>query len=91
MNPVHFSSETVEWSTPQPLFDSLHAEFGFTLDPCSTHENAKCAKHYTKVEDGLAQNWSNEVVFMNPPYGRPERPCAPVCRKKRCVKRGYHT
>lgn len=60
---------TVEWSTPQKLFDELDAEFGFTLDPCSTHENAKCAKHYTEAEDGLAQDWRGEVVFMNPPYG----------------------
>jgi site-specific DNA-methyltransferase (adenine-specific) len=67
---VHFKSETPEWATPQPFFDKLNAEFHFTLDPCCTHENAKCAKHYTQAEDGLAQDWSGEVVFMNPPYGR---------------------
>ena len=27
-------------------------------------------KHYTKLEDGLIQNWDNEIVFCNPPYGR---------------------
>lgn len=67
---VHFSSATDLWATPQKTFDELHAEFGFTLDPCSTHENAKCEKHYTKEYDGLAQNWAGERVFMNPPYGR---------------------
>lgn len=68
-NNVHFSSQTVEWPTPQWLFDAYHAEFGFTLDPCSTHENAKCPKHYTRSENGLLKSWQGEVVWMNPPYG----------------------
>jgi len=67
---VHFSSQTPEWPTPQWLFEALHKEFGFTLDPCSTHTNAKCARHFTRDDDGLAQSWRDEVVFMNPPYGR---------------------
>jgi site-specific DNA-methyltransferase (adenine-specific) len=68
---VHYSSRTEEWGTPQRTFDALNAEFGFTLDPCSTHENAKCARHFTRAEDGLRQDWRDEIVFMNPPYGRP--------------------
>lgn len=59
-----------EWGTPQEFFDKLNDEFGFTLDPCATAENAKCAKFYTKEQDGLAQSWAGEIVFMNPPYGR---------------------
>ena len=64
------SSNTPEWATPQSFFDALNREFSFTLDPCSTHENTKCEKHYTKEDDGLSQNWGGEVVFCNPPYGR---------------------
>lgn len=69
-NNIHFSSRTDEWSTPQDLFDKLNAEFGFTLDPCATHENAKCPRYYTKEDDGLSKSWAGEIVFMNPPYGR---------------------
>ncbi len=65
-----FSSKTDLWSTPNDFFDKLNDEFHFTLDPCSTHENAKCYKHFTEEENGLLQDWSNEVVFCNPPYGR---------------------
>lgn len=65
-----FSSATDEWETPQWLFDALDREFGFTVDPCSTHENAKCDRHFTKAENGLLQNWGDEVVWMNPPYGK---------------------
>ena len=64
------TSKTDEWVTPQDLFDEFNAKFGFTLDPCATPENAKCEKFYTKEDDGLSRDWSGEVVFMNPPYGR---------------------
>jgi phage N-6-adenine-methyltransferase len=65
---VHFSSLTVEWPTPIGLFNQLNEEFDFTLDPCSTDDNAKCERHYTKAEDGLSKSWKGERVFMNPPY-----------------------
>lgn len=65
-----FSSKSNEWETPQDVFDLLNAEFHFTLDPCSTHLNAKCEKHFTIAEDGLKQDWRGETVFCNPPYGR---------------------
>lgn len=64
------TSNKDDWETPQALFDELDAVHHFTLDPCSTHENAKCAKHYTAEENGLAQSWEGETVFCNPPYGR---------------------
>ena len=65
-----FSSKTDLWATPQDFFDKLNSEFNFTLDPCSTHENAKCKKHYTKEDNGLLKSWKGETVFCNPPYGR---------------------
>ncbi|MFE4203797.1 DNA N-6-adenine-methyltransferase, partial [Aneurinibacillus aneurinilyticus] len=67
---VMFSSATDEWATPQDFFDQLNEEFKFTLDPCATHESAKCARYFTEEDNGLAQDWAGEVVFMNPPYGR---------------------
>lgn len=70
LNKGLFTSKSNEWSTPQSLFDELNSEFNFTLDPASTHENAKCEKHYTQEDDGLTQPWADERVFCNPPYGR---------------------
>lgn len=67
---VHYSSKTDNWATPQSFFDRLNAEFDFTLDPCADRDNAKCNKYYTANDDGLAQDWARERVFMNPPYGR---------------------
>ena len=55
------SSNTPEWATPMAFFKELDKEFHFTLDPCSTHENAKCEKHYTKEDDGLKQDWGGQL------------------------------
>lgn len=67
---VHFSSESVDWATPLDFFYKLNDEFCFTLDPCADDQNHKCERYYTKEDDGLKQDWSNEIVFCNPPYGR---------------------
>ena len=65
----HPVSKTQEYATPVDLFNELDQEFHFTLDPCATPDNAKCAKFYTYHENGLAQDWSKDIVFMNPPQG----------------------
>jgi site-specific DNA-methyltransferase (adenine-specific) len=65
---VHYSSKSYEWATPPEIYDPLHARYDFTLDACSTRDNAKCAQHFTKAEDGLTQIWTGRV-WMNPPYG----------------------
>ena len=65
-----FSSDTAEWATPRDFFEKLDAEFHFDLDPCSTHENAKCERHFTLEDNGLEKNWGGARVFCNPPYGR---------------------
>lgn len=64
------TSNKDDWETPQALFEELDAEYHFTLDPCASHANAKCLNYYTIEDDGLKQDWSDEVVFCNPPYGR---------------------
>jgi phage N-6-adenine-methyltransferase len=58
------------WQTPPEVFDPLHAEFDFTLDPCCTAASAKCTTFFTEAENGLEQSWAGHRVFMNPPYGR---------------------
>lgn len=77
--PSCHSAKTSEWATPQDFYDRLNSEFGFTLDAASTHENAKCEKHYTAEDDGLTKSWSGEIVWLNPPYTSGPR-CAKVIR-----------
>lgn len=69
VNPGLFSTASDSWATPQALFDNLDREFGFTLDPCASPNNAKTERYFTRNDNGLSRSWSG-VVFMNPPYGR---------------------
>ena len=64
---VMFSSATGVWATPQDFFDSLDAEFSFTLDPCANAENHKCERYFTEAEDGLAQDWGATGYFATRP------------------------
>lgn len=66
---VLYSSQKVEWETPQPIFDFMNKMYHFTLDVCALPENTKCAAYYTPTQDSLKQNWQG-VCWMNPPYGR---------------------
>lgn len=59
-----FTSNTPEWATPRGFYEELDREFHFNLDPCSTHENAKCERHFTREEDGLSQNWGVSGVLQ---------------------------
>lgn len=65
---VHFSTGPDGWSTPQDLYDELHAEFDFDLDVCAEAGNAKCERFFTEKDDGLKQRWTG-TCWMNPPYG----------------------
>lgn len=82
-----FSSKTDLWATPQDFYEKLNADFGFTLDPCATPENAKCAKFYTKEQDGLRQNWGGELSFaIRHTAGRFTTGYANVTKKRRNPK-----
>lgn len=70
LNKGLYTSNTDDWATPQGLFDALNDEFEFTLDPCASSDNAKCAKYFTKEDNGLFQDWTGYRVFCNPPYGK---------------------
>lgn len=68
---VHFSSRDPGWGTPVDLYERLNAEFGFTLDVCTTPDNPLGTPHFfTPEEDGLGRDWAGHICWMNPPYGR---------------------
>lgn len=68
------SSTDPNWQTPLHILETVTEVLGFIdLDPASPGADrtlvvANC--YFTKVEDGLAQEWNADSVFLNPPYGR---------------------
>jgi phage N-6-adenine-methyltransferase len=59
-------------ATTPDVFDPLHRRFGFTLDVAAAPHNAKLPRFYTLEDDGLAQPWTGERVWCNPPYSKIE-------------------
>jgi len=64
-----FNTKSVEYETPQNIFDPLNLEFGFTVDVCATPKNRKCQAYFTKEQNGLIQDWKG-ICWCNPPTGR---------------------
>ncbi|HDY66251.1 MAG TPA: adenine methyltransferase [Candidatus Scalindua sp.] len=56
---VMFSSQKLDWRTPEEIYDKLDKEFHFDFDPCPTNPKF----------DGLEIEWG-KCNFVNPPYGR---------------------
>lgn len=54
--------------TSPEVFDPLHERFRFTIDVAASDQNAKLERYYTIEDDGLAQSWTGERVWVNPPY-----------------------
>ena len=79
---VLFSSKSIDWSTPQELFDALDKRFQFTLDVCASDKNAKVKRYFTRELDGLGQSWGGERCWMNPPYGREIGPWVEKARRE---------
>jgi phage N-6-adenine-methyltransferase len=62
------SDEVDDRGTTADLFDPLHARYHFTVDVAAAPHNTKCARYYTRDDDGLSQSWADESVWCNPPY-----------------------
>jgi hypothetical protein len=58
-----------EWLTPPDLLRALGE---FDLDPSSPIDRPwpTAKRHLTILDNGLAQDWGNSRVWLNPPYGR---------------------
>ena len=65
-----FDSTRQDWETPDSIFKPLDDEFHFTLDVCATKQNRKCRKFFCQKDDGLAQDWTGEICWMNPPFAK---------------------
>ena len=75
-----WSSNKMDWGTPQDLFDQLNEELGpIPLDVAAWDWNAKCPAWLTIFDDALSLDWGwvcrdvlgvPPLVWCNPPYGR---------------------
>tara|TARA_R110002060_G_scaffold30712_2_gene41243 strand:+ start:2713 stop:4482 length:1770 start_codon:yes stop_codon:yes gene_type:complete len=68
-----FSSDRMDWATPQDFFVRVNAEFLFDLDAAALAHNTKCPKFLSPEDDALSVSWTGKgikSVWLNPPYGK---------------------
>jgi phage N-6-adenine-methyltransferase len=72
------------WRTDPEVFKALNAEFNFSMDAASSHENCLVPCHLTAEDDAFTVDWAMDLrssgvtnlfpnsnnVWVNPPYGR---------------------
>lgn len=49
-------------------FAPLNERFRFTIDACAAEHNARLPRYWSVADDAIAQSWSGERVWINPPY-----------------------
>ncbi|HEX6461127.1 MAG TPA: DNA N-6-adenine-methyltransferase [Thermoleophilaceae bacterium] len=57
-----------ERATPVELFAVLHKRFRFTVDAAALPYNRKLDRFWSPEDDGLAQDWTGERIWCNPPF-----------------------
>lgn len=97
MNPVINSSKDMNHRTPDYIFEPLDKIFSFKFDAAATFEDRKCEYFISECFDERLWPHTGEMssgsIWINPPYGRGEKPCpknTDKCRKHSCKIRGHH-
>lgn len=75
-----------DYSTPDDFMRALMRKFGVpTIDLAATHDNTRCARYISPIEDSPMQDWDklarashDRLAFLNPPFGN-IRPWAKKC------------
>lgn len=65
-----YATGRTDWETPLEFFKRCDDVFHFTLDVCANGMNYKVDRYFTEKEDGLSQDWAEDICWCNPPYGR---------------------
>jgi phage N-6-adenine-methyltransferase len=57
-----------ERMTPLHLWIPWNERWGFTLDAAASDGNHLCDRYFTIEDNGLAQSWAGQRVWVNPPF-----------------------
>jgi hypothetical protein len=70
---VHYQSESKEWYTPADFLKAVRDVLGeIDLDPASSESANQIVganRFFDRQANGLAQAWTADTVYCNPPYG----------------------
>jgi hypothetical protein len=66
-------SQSLDWGTPPEYIKAVKDVFGgkIGLDPCSNQYSVVASEvAYCLPQNGLAESWDYQTIYVNPPYGR---------------------
>lgn len=58
-----FSSNKMDWETPQVFFNQLNKKYKFDVDACASDANHKLDNYFTETDDALQQDWGGQRVY----------------------------
>lgn len=92
---INQSSGDVEIYTPKNIVDAARAAMGsrIDLDPASSavaNRTVQAARFLTRQDNGLAQSWACDTLWLNHPFSRGWVACDEHCQRKTCLTRGFH-
>jgi len=71
---INQTSGAVEYYTPAPIIEAARRTMGsISLDPACCHAanmTVKATRYFTIADNGLAQNWIADTLWMNHPFSR---------------------
>ena len=71
-NVVNEGVTTNDYYTPKWLFDAMGLEFDIDVAaPVHGIPWIPAKRWFSQADDGLAQDWGNGLVWMNPPFSKP--------------------
>ena len=61
-----------DYYTPKFIFDAIGLEFDIDVAaPLQGIPWIPCKRWFSQADDGLSQDWSGALVWMNPPFSKP--------------------
>lgn len=84
MTSAQHSKADPNWTTPPWLTDAARECLGgrIDLDPFSSYianQNVGAARYFTQEQDGFAQEWTTDALFINPPGLMVKKAWAKLC------------
>jgi hypothetical protein len=71
-NMVSENTTSDDYYTPKWLFDALGVQFDIDVAaPVQGIPWLPARRWYSQADDGLAQDWGGQFVWMNPPFSKP--------------------
>ena len=69
---IPLATTSDDYYTPKWVFDALGLQFDIDVaSPVGGISWIPAKQYFTQYDDGLAQDWGGQRVWMNPPYSKP--------------------